>query len=417
MIVLEENSVYSIWREYTLSYNDREVLMWLYCPIVGAEAISLYNMLDTLIGNKNRYDSMFNSDLAKRLAISINELDLNRKKLEAVNLLETYRKEDVSGIKYIYKLLPPATPKKFFSDSNIVLKGLLCKTMGEKYMLSAREHFAIGASISSEYVDVSTSATDVYLIDLDEPYYEMENGYTSFVDKQFKSVESDFDKEVFYEGLKERHVDKAIIDDDLSEILRIGTIYGVKPEKCAELVENSISSNNVFSVENFKNLAMNLVKYGSKKDFIRSNTSGNTESARTLREYENISPADFLGLVSGATPLKSELELIDTLSKEYGFTSGIINFILDYTLTHCDNKLPEKFVLKVAITLKRSNIKTAYDAMATLYRNDKNAKKYINKDAQVTHRQSATNSDLEETSEKENVDVSNLDVLIGDDEL
>ena len=41
MIVLEENSVYSIWREYTLSYNDREVLMWLYCPIVGAEAISL----------------------------------------------------------------------------------------------------------------------------------------------------------------------------------------------------------------------------------------------------------------------------------------------------------------------------------------------------------------------------------------
>ena len=80
MIVLEENSVYSIWREYTLSYNDREVLMWLYCPIVGAEAISLYNMLDTLIGNKNRYDSMFNSDLAKRLAISINELDLNRKK-------------------------------------------------------------------------------------------------------------------------------------------------------------------------------------------------------------------------------------------------------------------------------------------------------------------------------------------------
>lgn len=81
--------------------------MWLYCPIVGAEAISLYNMLDTLIGNRNRYDSMFNSDLAKRLAISINELDLNRKKLEAVNLLETYRKEDVSGIKYIYKLLPP----------------------------------------------------------------------------------------------------------------------------------------------------------------------------------------------------------------------------------------------------------------------------------------------------------------------
>lgn len=135
MIVLEENSVYSIWREYTLSYNDREVLMWLYCPIVGAEAISLYNMLDTLIGNKNRYDSMFNSDLAKRLAISINELDLNRKKLEAVNLLETYRKEDVSGIKYIYKLLPPATPKKFFSDSNIVLKGLLCKTMGENICL------------------------------------------------------------------------------------------------------------------------------------------------------------------------------------------------------------------------------------------------------------------------------------------
>lgn len=125
-----------------------------------------------------------------------------------------------------------------------------------------------------------------------------------------------------------------------------------------------------------------------------------------------LDPADFLGLVSGATPLKSEHWLIDTLSKEYGFTSGIINFILDYTLTHCDNKLPEKFVLKVAITLKRSNIKTAYDAMATLYRNDKNAKKYINKDAQVTHRQSATNSDLEETSEKENVDVSNLDVLI-----
>ena len=416
MIVLEENSVYSIWREYTLSYNDREVLMWLYCPIIGAEAMSLYYMLDTIIGNKNRYDFMFNFELAKRLSISLNELDMIRKKLEAVNLLDTFRKEDASGIKYIYKLLPPATPKKFFSDSNIVLKGLLCKIMGEKYMVNAREHFAIGSNISSDYNDISASATDIYMIDLDEPYYEMEKGYSTFVDKQFKSVESDFDKDLFYNCLANNHFDKKIIENDIEEILRIGTIYGVKPEKCAELVESSTSSSNVFSIDTFKNLAMSIVKYGSKKDFIRSNTSGNSINARTLKEYENISPADFLGLVSGATPLRSELELIDKLSSEYGFTSGIINFILDYTLTHCENKLPEKFVLKVAMTLKRSNIKTAYDAMATLYRNDKITQKIVKKEnASSSKLNSKLSNDKQEESEE--TSTSNLDLLIGDDEL
>lgn len=371
MTVLEEESLFSLWRDYSLSATDRDVLVWLYAPLTGAEALALYFSLDALATLSRRYEYSFNVDLAQRLNLTLGALDRARKQLEAVNLLETYRKESSSGIVYIYKLLPPATPKKFFADANIVLKGLLSKTMGEKYMIRARAHFAVDAKIAEGFADVSVSAQDIFLIDMDEPYYTIDGKSDLFPDKKYKSIEADFDVKIFNECLCDLQIDPQVLRDELPEIIRIAALYGVTEDKCAELAEKSLTSSNDFSADTFKNLAMRTVKYGVKSERIESMAAGgDTLGAFTVKKYENISPADFLADCTHATPIKSELQLLDDVSSRFGFSAGVINFILDYTLSKCGNKLPETFVLKVASTLKRSGVVTAYDAMASIYRSE-----------------------------------------------
>lgn len=415
MVLIEEESFYTIKRDYTLSPTDRDVLVRLYGPIIGAVSLNIYFVLDTLADSIDVLSEGLNEDLIRVMNLNYAQFDEGRKKLEACNLIETYRYEDAKKINYIYNLLPPASPKKFMAKNNIVLRGLLIKTMGNKYLTRMKNHFAIDSKISPKFEKINAKISMMFDYDLDDKgCFYIDNDSTEFEEKKYKKVEDNFDINSFKKMLNEEQISFSIIEGTIEEIIRISTIYSVPLKKCVSLVQQSINSENVFSIDYFKKKAIDSVKYSATNErpevFVKD---GDTITAVTMQKFDSLSPTDYLYSISHTTPLKSELRLIDKISSEYGFSSGIINVILDYTLKQCDNKLPEAFVLKMCATLKRNKVSSTYEAMNDIYRSATKAiKAKKNKNDPDDRHHSISDSEEEEKT----VEImSDINDIIGDE--
>ena len=108
------------------------------------------------------------------------------------------------------------------------------------------------------------------------------------------------------------------------------------------------------------------------------------------RLCDSKTPAQYLRLKQNNTKVSSaDLDIVDSLAKNYCFSNGVINVIVDYALEKCNNTLNRKYCEKVASTLARENVKSAIDAMN--YLNRKGARKTV--------------QDVEETKPKEEVKV------------
>lgn len=94
--------------------QDRKLLMRLYQPIIGSDAVSLYfnlwSELDKMEFTSEEYTHHY---LMNLLGFSIDGFVLAKAKLEAVGLIRTYVKED-SINSYIYELYSPLYPNDFF---------------------------------------------------------------------------------------------------------------------------------------------------------------------------------------------------------------------------------------------------------------------------------------------------------------
>ena len=57
------------------------------------------------------------------------------------------------------------------------------------------------------------------------------------------------------------------------------------------------------------------------------------------------------------------MRLIDDLSSKFNLNNSVINALIDYILTNCDNVLSRAYAEKVAASLAREGVTTTLDAM------------------------------------------------------
>lgn len=77
---------------------DNHVLTLLYQPLIGTEAVGLYNSLRSqLPSGKYQGDIHTHHQLSVLLDLSLPKLLEARKKLEAIDLLRTYRKKQMTS--------------------------------------------------------------------------------------------------------------------------------------------------------------------------------------------------------------------------------------------------------------------------------------------------------------------------------
>lgn len=369
------SDVYQIKLASLVSNVDKDVMVELYQPLVGANATILY--LTLLKQKRNEEDEIEYAlpHLLNILQFTPAQFLSARRMLEGVGLLRSYSNQ---ARQYIYVLYAPKNPKDFFDD--VLFKGLLIQSIGEKETKKLALRYKVNLSISPDYEEVSASFVDIFHPDYDDAAFK-KNFKESFVGHDEGRIRINFNDDLLNKYLSEELSIPAISvgKRDLKEIARYATLFGFGEKQMASVVASIYDKEASIHID-FAKLALRAEEeLRISKPKIPDDLGvmkGNDEISLKCQLMESSTPAKFLRLKQNNTKVSvSDLKIVDSLIKNYGFPNGVINAILDYSLEKCDNTLNLNYCEKVASSLARGNIKTAIDAMN--YLNRKSTRKKV----------------------------------------
>lgn len=145
-----------------LSDQEKEALLFLYQPIIGAYALSLYLTLlfeaESALGIS---ESFLHADLITLTDLSREQLQAAFLKLEGIGLLKSYVKEDTQlGRLYVYHLQMPEQAARFFQDH--LLTFMLLQAVGQRKMDKLFAKFQPKQMDLTDYQPISASFRSVY---------------------------------------------------------------------------------------------------------------------------------------------------------------------------------------------------------------------------------------------------------------
>ena len=378
MVILSENDMFEVKISSLLADYDRETITNLYQPIIGHTALAIYFSFwsESHIQKLLSYSS--HEQFLARMKLSPGAFIEGRQLLEAVGLVKT-RLEKIQNINiYHYELLAPKTPKGFFEDT--LLFGLLIQNLGEAEANRVRRVYEIhNVELLGE--DISSSFNDVFHPDFeDAAFMKAAENNKKTVGRNKSKIATEFNYELFFTSLKENSQisDKAFTKKEMKEIDRLATLYGVSEDVVAHIVINCYSPDkekgkrvDLHQVnEDLKNEVSYSVSSRKSNKTKQNHVVGDEGLAAKIKFFEVSSPKEVLiALQNGTKPAKADLNIIDTLSKDYHLPNPVINVAIDFILTMNNNVLSSYSAEKIAASLSRENIETAIDAMEYLNNN------------------------------------------------
>ena len=362
---VSNNDFYEIRVASLITNLDRDSLLELYQPIIGARAASLYLTLST---QKKSPDggSIFKTDqLLRSMQLTSAEFIAARHYLEAVGLIRTYECDQEDVRCYIYVIYSPKSPKAFFED--VLFSGLLIQSVGEKEAKKLANKWKVNLTIPEEYHEVSASFVDVYNLNYDDPSFRKDFG-NQILGRDPGRAQLTFSYDLFFSFVKENSsIDiSSFKKKDMKEISRLGTLFGLNEKSMAFIVidEYIPERQNHLDFERIKNKCEQEIRFSQVKNVQKSDVSGDSELAKKIQLMEDTAPAKFLQyLQQGTKPARSDVAIVNALSKDYGFGNGIINVIVEYVLYKNSNVLSKNYAEKIAASLAREGVTTTVDAM------------------------------------------------------
>lgn len=370
MRFLDNDSSYSLVADFNLSMNDEEVLLLLYLPMMGGKAYSLYRyFLSSSLLKEEEY-SFLTIDLLSDLDYDQETFLDSLRRLEALGLIETFYRQASQNkdSHYIYKLFPPATPRKFFDD--IILSSLLKKMVGEKRMARLKMIFLKAKDKKPKgYSELTSSFKEVFSLE----DIEKEEDSEMIKDKNYKAI-ADIDLATLKKALKDRKIPLSIFSKNIKDVRDLIALYMIPLNEGVEIIEKNIDSAGVFYFEEFKK------DIRSYRSYLRDDNTkdDNYKGGKFYQILTTISPEQYLSIRLNAKAPAYMLDEIEKIKKETGLPNALINVVLDYSFRKTDNRFVELYIEKVAYSILSNNITSPYEAMTFLNEQDyrmKNEKK------------------------------------------
>ncbi|MBC1587741.1 helicase DnaB [Listeria welshimeri] len=371
---------YQVKASGILTGADRKIITMLYQPLMGAECLALYQTLFTEV-EENRLWSEAHShvQLLNMLDISLKALFEARLKLEGLGLLKSYVKTENDQRFYVYEILPPLSPEKFFSDG--LLNIYLYSKIGNAQFQRLRRFFADEAFETDTYSEITRSFQDVF-----EPF---KGGASAaepvsnqvLVDKvAAKEIEFDdasFDFHLFLSLLSPGMITREKITKEVRQtILKLHGIYQVSEKDMPSYLYRSLDSNGEidivylrkivregYTIENGAPPKLQMKHETSIKEDPEVKETLNDEEA--LQVYlESITPFQLLVDISdGAVPAETDLRVVEEVMNQQNLPVPVMNVLIEYVLLRLDRKLSKNYMMTIAAHWKRKNVKTAKEAM------------------------------------------------------
>lgn len=396
MIVLPADT-FIVVNKTTLNSSDRNILMLLYQPIIGSQAISLYYTLWSYLDKSELLSNEWtHHHILRDMMISNSEFIDARVKLEAVGLIKTYvKKGNINN--FVYELYSPISASEFIN--NPLLNMALFNAIGKLEYERAISYFKVPKINLREYDDITSKFSDVFAFS-NEPIND--NLIYDIKKSSYRKLEilSKIDINTILSLISDELLNKKSITKDTKEFLyKISYIYNYDNDDMIELIRNSISikhtidkkmlqenANKYYRYDNMGKLPS--IIYKNQPEYLRKESLDTSNRSRMIHLFETTSPYDFINSkCKTGSPTSSDLSLISYLLIDLNLKPGVVNVLVDYVLKINNNKLIKSFVEVIASQWSKSGIETVEDAMKIAeeeYKKKKNVKKVKTKEASDT---------------------------------
>lgn len=169
-----KNFVFYIETSNLLNNDDFRNLRKLYLPIVGTNAIVIYEYFNDIVEEKNK--GLLNiEEICNQLQIDNIIFHDSLNKLEAVGLVHTFMKNDNNS--FIFSIIKPNNIEDF--NKNPLLKSHLIKLIGqtkfEKIYFEQKEKFIN----KNNYKNISKKYQEVFSTDFEENLTKIDDSYST----------------------------------------------------------------------------------------------------------------------------------------------------------------------------------------------------------------------------------------------
>lgn len=334
---------YRIETDVELSSEKLKSLVFFYGPLIGCEALNLYEYL-VLKGSSIGYAKL--NDLLQELNLSIDHFEELIGHINEFRLLKTLKKED----HYIFVLQAPLDMNEFIKD-DIFVRYFILKTSGANYqkLISTlvepdehRDFENVSKTLTSEVLSGWTKSDETYINKSRKSKKEKYDFNTLFDINVFLK---DISPTLFPMRFRTRN--------NLEKIAIYGDLYDVSYDRMrVYLAQVSDFDADSFDLKKLEKACMS--------------SSGNYEKIEKGR-YDVPCVRFLMSLQDGKEVTESDRYLLSKLSAKYHLSAPVINVLVEYGLKNCDNRLVEKYLTKTAADLHRNDINTADEALKWLY--------------------------------------------------
>ncbi|MBC1516144.1 replication initiation and membrane attachment family protein [Listeria immobilis] len=405
---------YQVKASGILTGADRKIITMLYQPLMGAECLALYQTLFTEV-EENRLWSKAHShvQLLNMLDISLKALFEARLKLEGLGLLKSYVKTENDTRFYIYEILPPLSPEKFFSDG--LLNIYLYSKIGNAQFQRLRRFFSDDAIETTTYSEITRSFQDVF-----EPF---KGGTIATIDKtnqtlmdktKPKEIEFDdagFDFNLFISLLSPSMISRDKITKEVRQtILKLHGIYQVSEKDMPSYLYRALDANGDIDIVFLRKIVREgySIENGTPPKLQMKQEMPDVEEQKevlndeeALQVYlESITPFQLLVDISdGAVPAETDLRVVEEVMNQQNLPVPVMNVLIEYVMLRLDRKLAKNYMMTIAAHWKRKNVKTAKEAMDLAWQEHEKYKRLQEEPA--TAKKSNYNRNYQKTTRKE----------------
>ena len=151
---------YTVINKTILNDTDHKILTMLYQPIIGYQAISLYESLKDDLDKQELISEEFtHHHLMSTMQLSLPEIIIAREKLEGIGLLKSYVKEENTN-NYVYLLYSPLTVEEIFNHP--ILNIVLYNNIGKQEYDKLINYFKVPKINLKNYTEVTKSFDEVF---------------------------------------------------------------------------------------------------------------------------------------------------------------------------------------------------------------------------------------------------------------
>ena len=382
MILLPADS-YVVINKSIITEHDKKIIVDLYQPIIGFQAVSLYyTLLNDIDKNEVMTKELTHHHLQSVMLSSLEKINASREKLEAVGLLKTYLKKGEIN-RYVYVLYSPLPANDFFNHP--ILNVVLYNNIGKDEYERILESYKLPRISLKDYQDITCSFNDVFASVSGTSFIKNED--IMMTNHGSLNIKDAIDFELLISSLENIVSYKAFTKDVKELINNLCLVYNLDVMAIKDIIINSLKENGYIDKDNLRKVCRNYYKfennsnlptliYRKQPEYLKSPIGDASKRAELVYLFENTSCYNFIkSKYKGGKVLDRDLKLIESLLVDLKLTPGVVNVLLDYVLKTNNQKLNKTYVETIASNWKRLGIETVKEAMDACIKEHKKTKK------------------------------------------